>query len=88
MDFSQFDALAKKVENAVGVIESLKREKDALRDELHVSLEKAGNFEKALAEKDQELEALRHDLNSKSDNINQVGERIRDLVVRLDTVLA
>ena len=88
MDFSQFDALAKKVENAVGVIESLKREKDALRDELHVSLEKAGNLEKTLAHKDQELEALRNDLNSKSDNINMAGERIRDMVVRLDAVLA
>jgi chromosome segregation ATPase len=88
MDFSQFDALAKKVENAVGIIDELKRERDALRTELHVSLEKAGNLEKLVAQRDEELEGLRNELNNKSDNINLVGERIRDMVVRLDTALA
>jgi chromosome segregation ATPase len=88
MDFSQFDALAKKVEHAVGIIEGLKREKDMLQSELHNSLEKAGNLEKALAQKDEELANLHDELNHKSDNINIVGERIRDMVSRLDTALA
>lgn len=88
MDFSQFDALASKVEHAVSIIEELKREKEMLQAELHASLEKAGNLEKMVAQKDDELEALRNDVNSKSDNINLVGERIRGMVERLDTALA
>ena len=88
MDFSQFDALAKKVENAVSIIDGLKKEREQLQTELHNSLEKAGNLEKLLAEKDEELAALRNDVNSKSDNINLVGERIRGMVERLDTALA
>lgn len=88
MDFSQFDALATKVEHAVSIIDGLKREREQLQAELHNSLEKAGNLEKLLAQKDEELDALRNDISSKSDNINMVGERIRDMVERLDTALA
>ncbi|MEO7426358.1 MAG: cell division protein ZapB [Fibrobacteria bacterium] len=88
MDFSQFDALAKKVEHAVSTIDGLKQEREHLQTELHKSLEHAGNLEKLLAEKEVELAELRNDISSKSDNINLVGERIRDLVGRLDTALA
>lgn len=88
MDFSQFDALAKKVESALAIIEELKREKEAIRTELHISMEKSGSLEKQLVQKEEELESIRHDLSSKSDNINLVGERIRDMVSRLDTALA
>ena len=66
MDFSQFDALANKVERAVSIIDGLKQEREHLQSELHAALERAGNLEK----------------------INLVGERIRDLVGRLDTALA
>lgn len=88
MDFSQFDALATKVEHAVSTIDGLKQERERLQSELHKSLERAGNLEKLLAEKDEELHALRSEINDKSENINLVGERIRDLVGRLDTALA
>jgi FtsZ-binding cell division protein ZapB len=88
MDFSQFDALAKKVEHAVATIDGLKQEREHLQSELHQSLERAGNLEKLLSEKEMELAELRNDVNSKSENINLVGERIRDLVGRLDTALA
>ena len=88
MDFSQFDALSDKVERAVSIIDGLKREREHLQSELHSALEKAGNLEKLVSEKDEELAVLRNDVNSKSDNINLVGERIRDLVGRLDTALA
>ena len=88
MDFSQFDALASKVEHAVSIIDGLKQEREALQTELHNSLERAGNLEKALAQKEEELSGLREEIHSKSDNINLVGERIRDLVGRLDTALA
>lgn len=88
MDFSQFDALATKVEHAVGIIEGLKREKEALQSEIHSSLEKAGNLEKVLAERDEEISLLKNEINNKSDNMNLVGERIRDIVGRLDTALA
>jgi FtsZ-binding cell division protein ZapB len=88
MDFSQFDALASKVERAVSVIDGLKQEREHLQSELHAALERAGNLEKVLAAKDEELAALRHEINAKSDNINLASERIRDLVGRLDTALA
>ena len=88
MDFSQFDALANKVERAVSIIDGLKREREHLQSELHAALERAGNLEKAIAAKDDELSAMRNEINAKSDNINLVGERIRDLVGRLDTALA
>jgi FtsZ-binding cell division protein ZapB len=88
MDFSQFDALANKVERAVSIIDGLKQEREHLQSELHAALERAGNLEKAVAAKDEELAGLRHEIDAKSDNINLVGERIRDLVGRLDTALA
>lgn len=88
MDFSQFDALANKVERAVSIIDGLKQEREHLQSELHAALERAGNLEKTVAAKDEELAAMRHEIDAKSDNINLVGERIRDLVGRLDTALA
>lgn len=88
MDFSQFEALAQKVEHAVAVIEELKREREGVKTELHAALEKAGNLEKLLAQKDEELLGLRSELDAKADNINLVGEKIRDMVVRLESALA
>jgi FtsZ-binding cell division protein ZapB len=88
MDFSQFDALTDKVERAVATIDGLKQERNHLQSELHAALERAGNLEKLVSERDEELAVLREEVNSKSDNINLVGERIRDLVGRLDTALA
>jgi chromosome segregation ATPase len=88
MDFTQFDALAQKVERALTIIEEMKQEREALKDQLHNALERAGNLEKSLAEKDEELASLRNELNLKSDNINMAGERIRDMVSRLETALA
>jgi chromosome segregation ATPase len=88
MDFGQFDALAQKVERALTIIDEMKREREDLKTQLHQTLEKAGNLEKALAERDEELASLRNELNLKSDNINMAGERIRDMVSRLETALA
>jgi chromosome segregation ATPase len=88
MDFTQFDALAQKVERALTIIDEMKQEREALKDQLHNALERAGNLEKAMAEKDEELASLRNELNLKSDNINMAGERIRDMVSRLETALA
>ncbi len=88
MDFTQFDALAQKVERALSIIDDMKREREEIKSELHLALEKAGNMEKALAERDEELASLRNELNLKSDNIHMAGERIRDMVSRLETALA
>ena len=88
MDFTQFDALAQKVERALTIIEEMKQEREALKDQLHNALERAGTLEKVLAEKDEELASLRNELNLKSDNIHMAGERIRDMVSRLETALA
>lgn len=88
MDFTQFDALAQKVERALSVIEDLKHEREGIKAELHRALENAGNLEKVLAERDEEIHNLRNELNLKSDNIHMAGERIRDMVSRLETALA
>ena len=88
MDFTQFDALAQKVERALTAIEDLKQEREELKDQLHRSLEKAGQLELALSQKDDELGSLRLELNLKSDNIQDAGERIRGMMERLEAALA
>ena len=60
MEMSEFESLSKKVEQAVALIEDLKRERDALREEL----------------------------NQRSENLSKAGDRVRDLVSRLETALA
>ncbi len=67
MDTGEFESLAKKVEQAVTLIEDLKRERDGLKSELH---------------------GLREELNRKSDSMSQAGDRVRDLVSRLELALA
>lgn len=88
MDFTQFETLSQKVEHAVALIEELKRERDGLKTELHAALEKAGHFEKVLAERDEEIARMRGDLDQKSENIHVAGERIRDMMTRLEAALA
>ncbi len=60
MEMSEFESLSKKVEQAVALIEDLKRERDALREEL----------------------------SQRSENLSKAGDRVRDLVSRLETALA
>jgi FtsZ-binding cell division protein ZapB len=74
VETGEFETLAKKVELAASLIESLKRECEELKSELHGALERAGKLEK--------------DLSSKSENISVAGERIRGLVSRLEAALA
>ncbi len=88
MDFSQFEALSAKVEQAIRVIEELKQEREALKTELHSALEARGNLEKEVAQHQEEFHQLREELSSKSDNIHQAGEKVRDIVNRLESVLA
>jgi len=88
MDLSQFETLYQKVETAVQLIEELKKERDHLKSELHSALEKSGHLEHVISERDQELDRLRGDLDQKSDNMNQAGDRIRDMMSRLEAVLA
>lgn len=88
MDFTQFETLAQKVEHAVGLIDELKREREHLQSELHNALEKAGHFERIVAERDEELSRIRGDLDEKSENINMAGERIRTMMNRLEAALA
>ena len=60
METGEFETLSKKVEQAVVLIEELKRERDALKRELA----------------------------QKSENMVQAGDRVRDLVSRLEAALA
>ena len=67
MDAGEFESLAKKVEQAVSLIEDLKREREKLQSE---------------------MQGLREELDRKSESMSQAGNRVRDLVSRLDTALA
>lgn len=74
MEAGEFESLSKKVEQAVSLIEDLKRERDDLKMEL--------------AGKSEEIDALRLELNRKTENISRAGEHMRDLVSRLEAALA
>ena len=74
MENGEFDALARKVEEAASLIETLKREKEDLKSELRAAQERAGKLEK--------------DLNRKAESVSEAGERVRALVARLETALA
>lgn len=88
MDFGQFEALASKVEHAVGIIEQLRREKQELARELDGSRDRIGDLEGRLRDKDGELDHLRQELEGKSAHIHMASDRIRDLVSRLESALA
>ena len=74
MEAEEFESLSKKVEQAVSLIEDLKRERDDLKVEL--------------AGKSEEIDALRLELNRKTENMSRAGEYVRDLVSRLEAALA
>jgi chromosome segregation ATPase len=74
MEAGEFESLSKKVEQAVSLIEDLKRERDDLKVEL--------------AGKSGEIDALRQELNRKTENMSRAGEHVRDLVSRLEAALA
>ena len=74
MEAGEFEFLTKKVEQAVSLIEDLKQERDGLKVEL--------------AGKNEEIGALRQELSRKAENISMAGERVRDLVSRLEAALA
>jgi chromosome segregation ATPase len=88
MATGEFETLAKKVEQAVAKIEELKHSRDGLQSELHAALERAGNLEKELAGRREEIAALNLELERKTENMSLAGERIRGLVSLLETALA
>jgi chromosome segregation ATPase len=94
MEAAAFEALAQKVELAVSRIESLKQERDGLltdlngaREQLESVTARAAGLEGELSGKDAEIESLRNELNQRSENLTQAGDRVRELVSRLDAVL-
>ena len=88
MSTGEFETLAKKVELTVLRVEELKRSREELKSELHAALERAGNLEKDLVGRREEISQLRGELDLKAENISMAGERIRGLVMRLDEALA
>ena len=59
--------------------------------ETHVQLgaaqERTAHLEQELSGKGGEIETLRNDLNQRSENMSQAGDRVRDLVSRLEAAL-
>ena len=88
MDIAEFEALGKKVELAVNIISELKQEKENLKKDLQAALEMNKELEVQLIEKEKDLENMKGELDHKSDNIHQAGERVRDMVSRLEAALA
>lgn len=94
MDVTAFEALAAKVESAVSRIESLKQdvaareaELETLRAQLAEAGSRAETLELTVMEKDGEIESLKATLDQRSENLNQAGDRVRDLVSRLESAL-
>jgi chromosome segregation ATPase len=94
MDLAAFEALAAKVETAVSRIESLKQdiaakdsELEGLRGQISEAVARAESLEQNLAAKDGELESLKSELSQRSENLNEAGDRVRDLVSRLEAAL-
>jgi chromosome segregation ATPase len=94
MESAQFDSLAAKVELAVSRLESLKGERDGLlaelaemREKLEQAEARAAGLETDLTAKNAEIEGLRQDLEQRSENMTQAGDRVRDLVSRLEAAL-
>ncbi len=88
MDIAEFEALAKKVELAVNIISGLKQEKEVLTKDLASVMEMNKKLETQLGHKEQELSHLKNELSHKSENIHQAGEKVRDMVSRLEAALA
>jgi uncharacterized coiled-coil DUF342 family protein len=88
MEAGEFESLSSKVEHAVSLIEDLKRERDGLKAELRGAQERAESLHHDLSAKSGELESVKQELNRKAENISMAGERVRDLVSRLEAALA
>ena len=88
MDAAVFETLAQKVELAVARLAGLKEECDGLKVELDAARERQQALEGELAKKDGEIEGLRGELGARQENLALAGDRVRDLVTRLDAALA
>ena len=94
MEAAAFESLAQKVELAVTRIEGLKQELaardaelEAVRGQLSEATGRAEGLEQELAGKNQEIEALKGDLSQRSENLTEAGNRVRELVTRLEAAL-
>jgi chromosome segregation ATPase len=94
MDVTAFEALAAKIESAVSRIEGLKQdvaakdvELETLRSQLNDAGERASSLEQDVTARDVEIESLKAELGQRSENLTQAGDRVRDLVSRLDAAL-
>jgi chromosome segregation ATPase len=94
MDVAAFEALAAKVETAVARIETLKQdlaakntELETLRGQLAESASLVESLEQTVETKNGEIESLKSDLSARSENLTEAGDRVRDLVSRLEAAL-
>jgi chromosome segregation ATPase len=88
MEMGTFESLAQKVESAVARIDSLKRERDELQTQLHAALEHSGHLERELAGRQEDVDTLRRDIESRDGNIHEADERLKGMVARLEEALA
>jgi predicted nucleic acid-binding Zn-ribbon protein len=59
-----------------------------LAHKVELAVSRIESLKQELSGKDAEIERLRGELDSRTENLSQAGERVRELVSRLDAALA
>jgi predicted nucleic acid-binding Zn-ribbon protein len=61
---------------------------ETLAQKVELAVQRIESLQRELSGKDAEIGRLRDELESRAENLSQAGERVRELVSRLDAVLA
>ena len=84
MEQSQFEKLEEKITMALEVIKDLKAQKQLLTEELNSANEKMKELESRTLQQDEDIARLKSDFSQKTDNMSKAGERIQNLISKLD----
>jgi predicted nucleic acid-binding Zn-ribbon protein len=60
---------------------------ESLAHKVEQAVSRIESLKQELAAKDAEIEGLRGELNSRTENMSQAGDRVRELVTRLEAAL-
>ena len=84
MEQSQFEKLEEKVSRVLEVIKDLKAQKQSLSEELNAAKEKIKELESKTPKQNEDLTRLRSELSAKADNMAKAGEKIQNLITKLE----
>jgi predicted nucleic acid-binding Zn-ribbon protein len=60
---------------------------ESLAHKVEQAVSRIESLKQELASRDAEIEGLRGELNSRTENMSQAGDRVRELVTRLEAAL-